>query len=81
MSCDKDEPTIENQTGTVHTNSSGPCILYIQLDSGLKLEPVNRDIVDPFLVEGKRVTISYQEAKDFVSACDNATAVVISTIK
>ena len=81
MSCDKEEATIENQAGTVHINSGGACTVYVQLNSGLKIEPVNRDIMEDYLIEGKQVTVSYQPKKDFVSACDKTEAVIISKIR
>lgn len=81
-SCEKKEQLIEGKTGTVVLlSSNSACSYFIQLDSGEKLEPVNREKVESFLIGGKRVTVNYRLTFDFPPQCPDGTAVFIEDIR
>ena len=80
-SCDKTESVIENKQGTIHVSSSSACNVYIQLDAGGNIYPVNNEKVANFLTEGRRVTVSYRPTLEFVSPCPNASSAIIDDIK
>jgi hypothetical protein len=80
-SCDKKESVIENREGTIHVSSSSVCNVYIQLDAGGNIYPVNSEKVATFLTEGRRVTVSYRPTSEFVSPCPNAPSAIIEEIR
>ena len=80
-SCNKTETAIENQQGTIRIFSNAACDLYIQLDAGKNIYPVNREKLEAFLSEGRRVTVSYRPTSEFVSPCPNAPSAIIETIR
>lgn len=80
-SCEKKEPLIEGKVGTVVLLSNNTaCTLFIQLDSGEKLEPVNRESLESFMTSGRRVTVNYRQTFDFPPQCDG-TVVFIEDIR
>ncbi|WP_026899135.1 hypothetical protein [Daejeonella oryzae] len=79
--CDKKESVIENQQGTIRLFSNSACNVYIQLDGGQNIYPVNADKVESYLSEGRRVTVSYRTASDYASPCSNASSAIIEEIR
>lgn len=81
-SCEKKEPLIEGKVGTVVLlNNNSACSLFIQMDTGEKLEPVNREKMESFLTSGKRVTLNYRQTFDFPPQCPDGTAIYIEDIR
>ncbi len=79
--CNKTEPAIENQMGTMHVFQNAACDVYIQLDAGSKIYPVNTEKVQQFLIDEKRVTVTYRPTSEFVSPCPNAEPSIIEEIR
>lgn len=80
--CDKKESVIQAAAGTMRVSgSSSACTVYIQLDAGKNIYPVNHDKVEPFLTDGKRVTVDYRPTSEFVSPCPDASSAIIENIR
>lgn len=79
-SCNKTESVIENKQGTIRVSSNSVCNVYIQLDAGGNIYPVNNDKVASFLTEGRRVTVSYRPTSEYASPCPNASSAIIEEI-
>lgn len=79
--CNKTEPAIENQTGTMRVFENAACNVYIQLDAGSNIYPVNTDKIQQYLVDGKKVTVSYRLTSEYVSPCANAKSGIIEEIR
>ena len=80
-SCDKKEPIIENVAGTMRISDMGACTVLIELDTNINLFPTNLHMVEPFLTDGRRVTVSYRLDSEFVSSCRGAEPALIEAIR
>ena len=80
-SCDKKEPVIENVAGVMRISDTGACTVLIELDTNTILFPTNLHMVEPFLTDGRRVTVSYRLDSEFVSSCSGAEPALIEAIR
>lgn len=80
-SCDKKEPIIENVAGIMRVSDTGTCRVLIELNTSTTLFPTNFDMVEPFLTDGRRVTVSYRLDAEFVSPCRGSEPALIEAIR
>ena len=80
-SCDKKEPIIENVAGVMKISETGTCKVLIELNTSTTLFPTNLHMVESFLTDGRRVTVSYRLDSEFVSPCSGSEPALIESIR
>jgi len=83
-SCKDNKEDAVTEKGTViNVNDNTACTLYIKLDSGLNIDPLNKTAkeISPFLTDSNRVTVTYRIDNDFQTPCPNAKPVEVVDIQ